>query len=1206
MLQTIGRVSSGSDVRSRAADSADEADGEKGKFGDPKKLYKQNKELVKQNAQLGKLIDNLKHEKESLSVEKNKLKSDLKSTEKELKKATTILSSARAEVERLRAKSHKHSATNMGEVVEELKARVRQLEAELDERDAKLSRFRKRVSGRINRLESGNTEENEDDNNVTQQLHVEQEVRGRLEGEKSELQLRVMTLESDLNQLLQIMDDQQREDLVLSTEQGNFKEISQTLSTFSGEVQSSTNSDFTRGGQDSPSPFPSPRSSPALHHKNKTSVDITTLQTCLHLTLEEKKTAEQQRESLHAELARVKSEMEKAKREWLGEKDELLKQLQKVREENEARQASVEHDKHKEEVVFPEMEVSESSSSQNRTRHPSSSVSTPITGSTEQQKTDTALEYEKHKDEVFFSETPQSEISSSQWQRSSSGSTSIAGNTEQQMMDKRVTEHGKDRPQKAKKVGRRGQLQKQGSRETFTAALAIFQSGEASTFQSEPKREHSTSETSPSDRSSASSTPDSSVPRNLATESRSQSVAIVNKPPIHPPSVPSGDSHSRQGSTNENCQKSPSKTSTAKKMGWTIAQRRKSFEDQIENSSSKPTVHAQHNRTTSSPVITRTSGPPLFEREKTNTLEDQQKVEDNNVREKAQQNDEKTEPEIKRRQEAKVREGLRKERVEREERERAMEEKERKEREEREKKELEIKRRHEAEEKERLRKERDKRKEMEEKERARKEKEEKERKEREERQRRMELENKRREEKERLRKEREKEREEREKEHKKALEEKRRHEREERKQEELEKKRQLDEKKRQEQQAQWELQRTKEAEREQIRKQREGNQREEKKRVEEKLQLEEEKRMTEKAAQASTEPPPNKVKSSFGSIATRRAAFEQNSSPSTSPIILRRNTRSPAQRPKSMDISALMSTPSTSSPTLSPSSSNIASISIKTSISPQSSPKLNQRKEIKEVTVGRSTTIPKPSPPVTASNNSATVPVVTTSSSPPFRRAHTILSSSISQAVSTPDLSSVGKSSGPSSPVAELSTAVWSPGAQRRTLGLTAPKSPLSDRKMAKSVSFSPNLSIAGRSGGISRPSAPPVATSNKMNGFRTRLGIPGTEDIKKAQSLQNIPEHAPADNIAPSTTSHVPTASRVQRRPRAERAKTTSLSHADTASLTNLISKMQQKEKRPIENGVDHTVHNRPTARPTSMYGSITPTRYVFTQGMAEAACGT
>ena len=1154
-------------------DAEDEAEEEKGKFGDPKKLYKHNKELVKQNSNLTKQIETLKNEKESLLIDKNKLKGDLKSTEKELKKVNASLSSARSEVERLRAKSHKHGAATMGEGVGELQERVKQLEVELSKRNDKLANFQKRVGSRLDQLR-GRDGYNEDDDVgemdiLQQQLHMEQEVHAKLERENSELHTRVMNLESDLNQLLQLMDSQQKEEFVLNTEQRSSRETSLR----SADALSSTYAELKQNGHDFPSPFSSPQTSPALRHRNQATVDVATLQTCLKLAVEEKKMAEQQRNSLHTQLGSVQGELKEAKEAWRQEKDELLQQLQKACTETDTKETrkALERENlqlHKAlEAAREKLQSQQGEPSQQQTGiEERSSIGSTANG-TEQtaEEHTTAEDYKAQKPDPARAEHDKDQTKSvKKSEVKPEEKRPEEKRLEEKSEEKRPEEKGPEvkpeempeekRPEvkkpeekAARQTGRRGSLQKQHSKENFSAALAIFQNGAASAKPAS-KRERSTSETLAGSNSthsltSPAPTGSSSVPRKLSTENISQSVNVVGKPPIHPPSASGSGAHSKKHSTDENVQKSPSKMSArAKRMSWTVAQMRKSFEQQPDESSS---LHTGQADTTSSSSMNRTLHSKEDEsKEKMRALEEEKR--------RVEEEKAKKEKEEKRQRELEA--------------------------EERRKEELEEKRRREAEEKERLRKEREER--------------------------------------DRVRKERE----ERERERKRELEEKRKREAEEREkkqQDELEKKRQLEEKRRQEQQAQRELQRVKElqqrkAEREAALNGQKETEKQNKQEQEEKVRLEEEKREAEKAAQAAIDPLPSKVnqhQSPFGSIAMRRQAYEQKASPSSSPpVVLRRNAaKSPLQRPQSMDISALMSTSSPSSPSLNPTphSSNVSSISVKTSKSPQTSPILNQRKEMREVAVGKSTSVTKPNPPLTTATNRQTTVSIVTTSSPPLRRAQTITSTNSiggSLALSTPDLTSVGTSCGGTS--REVHVGSRSPGAQRRTALSTAPKSPLSEKRMAKSVSFSPTVSTVSRPPGVSKPSPPVTSTgqpssTDRMNfvAVPARLSVPRAADIKKTQSLQNIPEHSVTEETSPATTSittrHSPAAaSHVQRRPRSERPKTTSLTRAD--DLANLISKLQEKEKSPekmVGNGVTPTPRTT-LARPASMYGSITPTR--------------
>ena len=1148
-------------------------DGEKGKYGDPKKLYKHNKELFKHNSQLSKQIDTLKNEKDSLALDKSKLKADLKSTEKELKKVSASLTSARSEVDRLRAKSHKQGGSTMGEGVEELQEKVRQLEAELTKRNEKLANFKKKVGSRLSLLEGGgngltedcepselaNSESASEEDSSKYQQGVEQEANAKLEKENSELRSRITNLESDLNRLLELMDNQQRGEFVLNTERRSSREI---------HLQSTdAYTELKLNGQDSP--HSSPSTSPSVRRRNQTSVDVATLQTCLKLALDEKKVIAQQNERLGSRLGSAVSELEETRRLWQQEKEELLQLLLKARAEIDARDAREAQELENKEVPEVESDAKGTKGAQEPENKKVSEVESDNQGTREGREHENK---ELPKVESASKETQQQQSKSSSTETMAGNrrpSSSTASSTEQQSTATSDSSReqksepantdqskgdSKSRETRRRSGARRGVLQKQPSRENFTAALAIFQNGGAAaapvvgTSFAKPisKSERRTSEVSddghsPQPLASPASTSSPSSPRKQSTESRPEPAVVVGKPPIPPSSSSGSDAHSRQSAVGE---KSSSKMGVAsKRMSWTIAQRRKSFEEQSEEPS-KLEVQAQHTRASSSPTVNTAQGSPSHTRkeDKTKALEEAKRAEE----EKA-----KREKEEKRRQELEA--------------------------EEKRKRELEEKRRREAEERERLREEREER--------------------------------------ERLRRERE----ERERERKRELEEKRKREKEERerkRQEELERKRQLEEKRRQEQLVQQELQRAKEIEREKereaerdaaLKKQREAEEQKkrEKEEREERLRQEEERRAAEKAAQAAIDPRPHRInqrQSPFGSIAMRRAAFEQNNSPSSSPPVTLRN-RSPMQRPKSMDVGALLSTTSTVSPSTSPTpqSPGLTSISIKTSKSPQTSPTLNERKEVK--VVGRSTSISKPNPPPTVNRNSTGVSIVTTgTSSPTLRRSKTLSTATTSLAVSTPDLTCVGTSKeGNNGSIGGGGGGGWSPGSQRRTVLSTTPKSPLSERKMTKSVSFSPTPS---RTQGVSRPSVPPVAgqpSSPEKMSFKAvpaRLAVPAV-DIKKAQSLQNIPEHAPVENITSPTISEVTRRGPVvQRRPRSERAKTTSLSHADAVSLLSKLNEKEKSVEKPVSNGVQPTLRSSRSTigRPFSMYDSVTPARYVCT----------
>ena len=769
---------------------------------------------------------------------------------------------------------------------------------------------------------------------------------------------------------------------------------------------------------------------------------------------------------------------------------------------------------------------------------------------------------------------------------------------------------------------------KERSRENFAAARAKFLGNRGAPQPDVPlRRERNSSSTSSTSTSEAaqSSVSTSSVNgfQHTSLENPQQATVVLGKPPVHPFST--STQATRQSKTQEEPSSLPppvsSKTTAkAKRMTWRVADRRKSFEEQSKDPPSSSSVSSYISKSASSPAMTRQSSSSLSsavaeaecDAQKQRSLEVEEEK-----KQKAQSDREKRQQEEKNRREKQKREEEERER----ERKKEAERKKQQELEEKKKKELAEREclRKELAEKERLNKEK------EEKERLKKEKEEKERQRKEaEEKRRGELEEKKKrdaEERERVRKEmeekqkrtaeekkareaeekerRKREREEKEKQWKEELEEKER-----RRKEEAEKQKQIEQLKRQEQEKEKQLQMQREQEKQAAavkRQEEEERQKQLKKEREQQLKRDQEER--EKKNEDTNQ-------TSFSSVAQRRQAFEQKS-PNTSPtaVVLRRNISTPpVQHPKSMDYSLVPNgtlTSSSTTPPLQNGSSKLSSISVKTSKSPVSSSLLNQRKEIKEIAVQKSIT--KPPPPASLTGRSSTVAIVTTSSSPPLCRAHTFSTGPTwkgSLASSTPDLTNVVSSNGSTSSTSGSSSGGgggWSaatktsPLVQRRNppspgtpTELWTPSNPLRSpvaEKKTKSVSFSPVASTAGGSGVSNSKHAPPTCTSKPappsctstpsagmqpekliFKASPAKLSLPESSDMKRATSLQNIPENSPTSTTVQALMFTVggTTAPRVNRLPRSERPNTTSLSRADTMNLVNLISKMQGKQTGP------------------------------------------
>ena len=1317
-------------------------EGERGKPGDAKKLHKQNRDLIKQVAQLNKTVDTLRHEKESLSVEKNKLKSDLKSAEKELKKVGSSLSSSRSEVERLRQqhKLPKQSAGTAAEETAELQKRVWQLEAQLTERNEKLANLRHKLGVQVERLENGSRHSSSPDaeellkgrelgttqqtSNLENMLQLEKDTNAKLRKESAELQSRVTVLEGDLEQLQQ----QQKDEEKWRKKGKLFKKTSSSSSlreqVMEGVIPTAFSAD-TIAGSDAyaelsarfsrqESPFSSPRNSPRLRRRNNVSLDGPTLQSCLKLSLEEKKVLEQEKEGLKMDLKNAMAQLEQLQETYGSEKKGLTEQLEKARTERDkvteklkmlqsqhngtvSSQTETEWAEMKEALeeenrrLKKDLEEARKRSRQQSARSPpaaqKTTASQPIHRRSASATSEMSSERKPATKQLSWSSEPKD------WRKRKNSDSSaptperavnVLASTEDSKAKSPTpaSEHGRE-DKKSSGNGKPGRLLNSGetkdsptrrralaaeaekgrSKENFAAARAKFLSNAGTSQSDSPlQKERSNSTTSMSDsvQTSTPSNPTSSgrAARSPSLESKSQSTVVLGKPPIHP-STTSGPT--RRQSSEEGSSTPPPTTSKAaalaKRMSWKVSERRKSFEEQSEGPPAQ-SFQPRHTRTASSPAMSKLSTSVTKE---TETESQGQRlggeVEEKKAKEKKSEKERKWEEERRREQEKKEeeeRERKRKKEMEEkrkreyeEKRKRELEEKERvrkeKEEKERQRKEMEEKRKRELEEK--------RKREQEEKERVRREKEEKERqrKEMEEKRKREQEEKKRREleEKERLRKERE------EKERQRKMEIERR------KQEELEKQRQLEEKRKQEQEREKELQRQKEMEKERERqREREAalkrqkeleQQRKQDKEKEEQMRKKEEQERKKEEQKKQEEK--EDIKYPSGSVAQRRQAFEKNSPTSSPAVVLHKKIPgSPAQRPKSMDFSALQSvevsspSPTTISPSPLNGSSKPTSISVTVSKSPQTSPLLNQRKEMKEIPVQKAIT--KPNPPVAAAGRTSTVSIITTSSSPPLRRAQTLSSSPAmwsSLASSTPDLTSVGSTNGNSSPVKEVQVGGWSPGSQRKTNSTgfrhsplsqrrgspvntsptevrppaaeqrNVPRSPLSEKKMTKSVSFSPMVSTAGGEMSITRPSPPATPQTTvrpeklSFKASPAKLMIPGAADMKKAASLQDIPEHAPAHNVSqtPTFTVGESVAPRLNRRPRSERPNTTSLSRADTVNLVNLISKMQGREKAQGQGSKGVSNGSSPTpppqggfsspGRPQSMYGSITPNRWAW-----------
>lgn len=320
---------------------------------------------------------------------------------------------------------------------------------------------------------------------------------------------------------------------------------------------------------------------------------------------------------------------------------------------------------------------------------------------------------------------------------------------------------------------------------------------------------------------------------------------------------------------------------------------------------------------------------------------------------------------------------------------------------------------------------------------------------------------------------------------------------------------------------------------------------------------------------------------------------------------------------------SLSSTPNSASSNsmLTPTSaggSKVSKITFKSSSSPSTSPKLNTRREVNEVTVGTSMKAEKvtiPVSPTTTTNinyrsTRMTSSSSTTSSSTPLRSPTTPL-----KTPTTPlnmGTSGVGLNARPSSVVVTSSGVPKSPSyvpsyvrsntvmgteTASRTGSKVASEAKAPVTRSQTAVTFTVTSAGARPQAFKTNVTAQPQPEQGILKRGSSVLGTP--TDIKKASSLLDIAEEAenstsgdgstggtsgganlkptstPTDSVNTTKMMHTsPVPVRVQRRKREERPKTmyVGANRSETVSLVRLISKYQEQERREKGGGETNT----------------------------------
>ena len=344
-----------------------------------KKVQKRNKELSKQNNQLAKSVDALKKEREELLSDKQKLKSENKTLERELRRV-----SSKGEV-RLHKKSSQLSVEQSIELdtMEDMALKIQSLEARLAERDRKLKRVRERLQkinsdmpgiglpldseGELSRRESQTVPPEIPpnggilDTSMVERLLDERNKTSRLQSENTELKAKVASLEGSLAQMQAALGKEGMEknrkrsgnffrrnkahskSLVMKSSEDvmkerdaskerdtrrsrspdfltlsdSFHDMSDTLSNDPKAVGSLPN--FVYSGL-------SPRTAAKRAHG-----DVQTLQSCLKLALDEKKSLSDQVKQLETELIAARDSINK-ERALVEEKTQALQGVKSSRD----------------------------------------------------------------------------------------------------------------------------------------------------------------------------------------------------------------------------------------------------------------------------------------------------------------------------------------------------------------------------------------------------------------------------------------------------------------------------------------------------------------------------------------------------------------------------------------------------------------------------------------------------------------------------------------------------------------------------------------------------------------------------------------------------------------------------------------------------------------------------------------------------------
>lgn len=281
-----------------------------------KKVQKLNQELLKTNSQLTKSVDSLKKEKAELVSHNQRLNTEKKTLVKELRRV-----SSKGEVKNLKT-------SLLDTEPEDQEEKVHQLETVLSTRDKKLQALRTRLERFQSEMSDSQYWDEPADpstNVALAKLEEEKGISTKMREENEVLRAKIASLETQLDHMQKEQTDFNPHNSSSSFKRG-YRQTSSMFAKSSDEIHqereshsrspepNQKSSSHSRSHSHSNIEFnqhtgSSPNLSPYTKRRRSTNPDLKTLQSCLKIAIDEKKTFEEKSQQLEEEVKELKKKV---------------------------------------------------------------------------------------------------------------------------------------------------------------------------------------------------------------------------------------------------------------------------------------------------------------------------------------------------------------------------------------------------------------------------------------------------------------------------------------------------------------------------------------------------------------------------------------------------------------------------------------------------------------------------------------------------------------------------------------------------------------------------------------------------------------------------------------------------------------------------------------------------------------------------------